>query len=260
LFDYTQLDLSLRGDVRSLVSSFQPEVIINTAAAVDVDWCEQNREQAWMSNVTAVEHLVEAARKTHARVVHVSTDYVFDGKGGPYAENDRPSPVNYYGRSKLAAENILLSSGVPFAIARVRLLFGNGTGIKAHFVRKVDDALRSGRPVYAAPDMGTNPTHAADAAAGIVAIVERRKEGIFHLSGADPCDRLTYARMVAEEFGLDATGIVEVKRHDLKLAAVRPAWTSFRLDKARQELAYEPMTLRMAVQRYKQDLLRIVMN
>lgn len=260
LFDYTQLDLSQRGDVKSLLSSFQPEVVVNTAAAVDVDWCELNREQAWLSNVTAVEHLVEAARKCGSRIVHVSTDYVFDGKNPPYDETDTPSPVNYYGKTKLAAENILLASDIPFAIARVSLLFGTGTAIKAHFPKKVVDALRHGNTVQAAPDMGTNPTHAADAAEGILAIVERNKSGIFHLSGADSCDRLSYARLIAEEFGFSSDGIREVYRGDLKLTAVRPAWTSFSIDKARKELGYTPMSLREAVKKYRQDLLRTVLN
>jgi len=94
LFDYNQLDVTNRSDVKSLISSFQPNVILNAAAATDVDWCESNRGEAWKVNVTAVENLAEASRKVGAQLIHVSTDYVFDGKNGPYDETARPNPLD----------------------------------------------------------------------------------------------------------------------------------------------------------------------
>jgi nucleoside-diphosphate-sugar epimerase len=92
LFDYTQLDITKKSDVKSLVSSFHPTTIINAAAAADVDWCEQHREDAWKINVVGVENLIEAARKVGARLIHISTDYIFDGTHGPYSEDDKPNP------------------------------------------------------------------------------------------------------------------------------------------------------------------------
>ncbi len=260
LFDYTQLDLTHRGDVRSLVSSFQPDVIINTVAAVDVDWCELNREEAWNTNVSTVEHLIEAGRRNNSHIIHVSTDYVFDGKNGPYTEEQKPGPVNYYGKTKLAAENLLLASDLPVTIARVSLLFGAGITIKPHYVSKVVRALRRGEPVLATKDIGTNPTLASDAAGAILTAMEGSHTGIFHVSGPDGINRLDYARMIAEVFDLPADGIKVVLGSDLKLPAVRPRWTGFSIAKAQRVLLYGPLPLRHALERYKQDLIHTVNN
>ncbi len=260
LFDYTQLDLTRRGDVRSLVSSFQPDVIINTVAAIDVDWCEQNRDDAWRANVTTVEHLIEAARKRSSHIIHVSTDYVFDGKNGPYNEQHKPSPVNYYGKTKLAAENLLLTSDLPVAIARVSLLFGAGVAVKPSFVSKVVAALRKGDPVYATRDIGTNPTLASDAASAILSIMHSAKTGVFHISGPEGVNRWDYAQMIARTFDLPSDGITDVKAGDLKLPAVRPRWTGFSIDKARKELTYAPLPVKDALEQYRRDLAHLVMN
>ena len=260
LFDYTQLDLSHRGDVRSLVASFQPDVIINTVAAIDVDWCELHRADAWQTNVTSVEHLIEAARKNAVHIVHVSTDYVFDGNNGPYSETHRPDPINYYGKTKLAAENLLLSSGLPVAIARVSHLFGAGIAVKPHFVSKVVHALRHGKPVFATRGIGTNPTMASDAARGILSIMHDMHRGIFHLSGPDGVNRFDYAHLVADVFDLPIEEIREVSAEDLNLPAQRPRWTCFSIDKARRELGFNPLHLRAAVEQYKRDLTHMVTN
>ncbi|HVN48819.1 MAG TPA: sugar nucleotide-binding protein, partial [Bacteroidota bacterium] len=134
LYDYTQLDITQRGDVKSLISSFQPDVILNAAAATNVDWCESNRELAWKINVTAVENLAEAARKVNAKLIHVSSDYVFDGKNGPYDEQAPVNPISYYGKTKLASENAVQSAGINYGIVRPVVLFGLGIGVKANFV------------------------------------------------------------------------------------------------------------------------------
>lgn len=260
LFDYTQLDLTHRGDVRSLVSSFQPDVIINTVAAIDVDWCEQNRDGAWKSNVSTVEHLIEAARKNRSHIIHVSTDYVFDGKNGPYSEEHRPSPVNYYGKTKLAAENLLLASELPITIARVSLLFGAGVALKPNFVSKVVSALRRRETVFATRDIGTNPTLASDAAKAILTVMEGAHRGIFHVSGPDGMNRLDYAHMIADIFGLQTETIREVAASDLYLPAVRPTWTGFSIEKARNVLSYDPLPVRAALQQYRQDLTHMVTN
>jgi dTDP-4-dehydrorhamnose reductase len=103
--DYLRVDITSKKDVRHVVESVQPEVIFNCAAMTNVDSCEAERELAWKINVTGVENLVESGRKGSTTIVHISTDYIFDGKTGPYAEDDRPSPISYYGKSKLASDD-----------------------------------------------------------------------------------------------------------------------------------------------------------
>lgn len=260
LFDYTQLDLTQRGDVRSLISSFQPDVVINTVAAVDVDWCELHHEQAWQANVATAEHLAEACRKADAHLIHYSTDYVFDGRQGPYDESARPHPVNYYGKTKLAAENALLSAAIRTSILRVSLLFGTGTGVKGNFGLKTVRLLREGSIVRATNDIGTNPTHIADAAAAAVACFERGSTGIYHVSGATFATRYEFARTLAEAFGYDIGLIQLVDAGDLRLPAVRPPSTGFRVDKMRNELGVQPMSLVDACRRFRNELLHLSTN
>ena len=125
-----------------------PDVIINCAAMTNVDACETERDMAWKINVGGVEHLVEAARRKGAMIVHVSSDYVFDGKSGPYTEDDRPEPLSYYGKSKLASENVLRTSGLPHFIARTMVLYGIAPGVKANFalwlIKSLEPARRCG--------------------------------------------------------------------------------------------------------------------
>ena len=255
LFDYTQLDLTHRGDVKSLVSSFQPDVVVNTVAAVDVDWCEENRDLAWQTNVATAEHLADACRKVGAQLIHYSTDYIFDGRQGPYDESARPNPVNYYGKAKLAAENALLSAGIRVAVMRVSLLFGTGTGVKGNFGLKTVRTLREGGIVRATNEMGTNPTHIADAAAAGMAAAERNATGIFHVGGATYATRYDFALTLADTFRYDPSLVHLVAAADLRLPAARPRSTGFVLTKAEQELGYRPMNLREACLRFRNELL-----
>ncbi len=255
LFDYTQLDLTHRSDVRSLISSFQPDVVINAVAAVDVDWCELHHDEAWQANAATAEHLAEACRKVDAHLIHYSTDYVFDGRQGPYDETARPSPVNYYGKTKLAAENALLAAGVRSSILRVSLLFGTGTGVKGNFGLKTVKLLREGSIVRATNDIGTNPTHVADAASAAVLCFERGTTGTYHISGATFATRYEFARTLAGVFGYDLGLVQLVDAADLRLPAVRPRSTGFRIEKAERDLDYRPMELADACRRLRNELL-----
>lgn len=129
-FGYVQLDASNLAAVKELVWNFAPEVIINAAAYTDVDGCEREKELSWKANVTAVENLVTASRLVGARVIHISTDYVFDGKAGPYDEIATPNPLSYYGKEKLASENAVRASGENWAIVRTMVVYGVAEKVK----------------------------------------------------------------------------------------------------------------------------------
>ena len=101
-----------------VVSKYKPDVIINTAAMTNVDQCETEQEECWKLNVTAVEHLIKASEKNNAFLLHLSTDFIFDGKDGPYTEEAKANPISYYGESKLAAEKLLLESKIKWSIAK----------------------------------------------------------------------------------------------------------------------------------------------
>jgi len=243
LFDYAQLDITKKGDVKSLISSFRPTVIMNAAAATNVDWCETHREQAWNINVVGVENLIDAAKRAGAKIIHVSTDYVFDGQGGPYAEDDRPNPISYYGKAKLAGENALRISGVPFAIVRAIVVFGYGINVKSNFALWVIENLRSGKTIRCVDDQISNPTHVNDLALGIVRIFDRRRDGLYHVCGSETVSRYEFASKIASVFRLDASLIQKIKSSDLQQDAPRPLVTGFITLKAETELGLRSMNI-----------------
>lgn len=126
IHEYHTLDITRKDDVKKIASEFIPDVIVNCAAFTNVDLCETERELSWKINVDGVKNLIIAARINNARVIHFSTDYVFDGKNGPYSEEDVPNPISFYGREKLASENALKTSDVNHTIIRTLVLYGTG--------------------------------------------------------------------------------------------------------------------------------------
>ncbi|HEY9117572.1 MAG TPA: sugar nucleotide-binding protein, partial [Roseivirga sp.] len=121
---FDQMDITNKAQVLEVVEKHQPEVIIHTAAMTNVDQCELEKEACWDQNVNAVSYLIEACAKNNCFLLHLSTDFIFDGEDGPYDENAKPNPISYYGDSKLAAEKLLENSTIDYAIARTVLVYG----------------------------------------------------------------------------------------------------------------------------------------
>jgi dTDP-4-dehydrorhamnose reductase len=254
LFDYTQLDITKKSDVKSLVSSFHPTTIINAAAAADVDWCELHREDAWKINVVGVENLIEAARKVGARLIHISTDYIFDGTHGPYSEDDKPNPISYYGKSKLASENAIRIAGIPYTIFRTIVLYGSGIGVRDNFPTWVVKNLRACRTIHCSEDQFSNPTHVNDLAFAAVKGFELNRDGIYHICGSERVSRFQFAVRTAELFGLDAGLIQRVKSSDLNQTAPRPLVTGFVTLKAQTELGMHPMDITQGLTLLKREV------
>ena len=254
LFDYTQLDITHKGDVKSLVSSFHPTVIINAAGATDVDWCELHREEAWKTNVVAVENLIEAARKVGARLIHVSTDYVFDGQHGPYTEEDIPNPISYYGKSKLASENAVRIGGIPHTIFRTILLYGFAGRTRDSFPSWVIRSLSSGQEIRCSEDQISNPTHVNDLAFAIIKAFELNRDGLYHVCGPERISRHDFAQRTAELFFLDASKIKRVKSADLQQVAARPLVTGFVTLKAQVEFGLKPIDIRQGLTLLKREM------
>ncbi|HEY6951789.1 MAG TPA: dTDP-4-dehydrorhamnose reductase [Bacteroidota bacterium] len=254
LFDYTQLDITHKGDVKSLISSFQPSVIINAAGATNVDWCETHREEAWNINVVGVENLVEASRKVGAKLIHVSTDYVFDGKNSPYAEDAQPHPINYYGKTKLAGENAMRAGGIPNAIVRTIVVYGTGIKVKNNFALWVINSLHAGKRIRCVDDQCGNPTHVSDLAQAILRIFETDRCGLYHVCGREQVSRYDFAILAADIFGLDRSLIERSKSQELAQTALRPLVTSFVTLKAESELGFRPMTIKDGLVLLKSEL------
>jgi dTDP-4-dehydrorhamnose reductase len=236
---YHQLDVTDRNAVRDVVLAVKPDVIVNCAAFVNVDEAEHDRERAWRTNVNAIEYLIEAARKADARIVQISSDYVFDGTKTPYAETATPNPLNYYGRTKLASENALKSSGVEYVILRTGLLFGVEEHHRKNFAMWVIQSLRTGAQIDAYIDLFGSPTLVDDAALATVRLAESRKQGIYHLAGPEMISRYDFAVRIATSFRFDASRIAAVP-FDPTQRAERPMKSSFVTLKAQTELGIRP--------------------
>ncbi len=244
--DYRPMDVTAPDAVEHTFDEFEPDVVVNCAALSDVAACDTDRNRAWATNARAVKRLARHCNDTRARLVQVSTDFVFNGNRGPYDETDRPDPVNYYGRTKLAAENHVREAGRDrWTIARTVLLYGTGTNLsRQNVVLWMINQLRQGKPLHVVTDQRRTPTYVPDLAEGLYRILDREATGIYHLSGPDPVSIYELAGAVADVFGLDPDLIHPVESDYFDDAVERPPHTSFTLDKARSELDYDPHSLR----------------
>ena len=239
--EYHSLDISDRDSVESLLRFTKPDVIINTAAMTQVDDCETQREACWKANVTAVENIVRCCNALHIHLVHVSTDFIFDGTHGPLDEQATPAPVNYYGESKLAGEKVIQASPISWAILRTVLVFGITRDMsRSNIVLWVKNSLEQNKTIQVVNDQWRTPTLAEDLAMGCYLAARKRAKGVYNISGKDFMSPYDIAVKTAEFFGLDKSLIKPTDSTKFVQPARRPLKTGFIIDKARTELGYEP--------------------
>ncbi len=199
------VDITDAAAVRDAVRTVQPAVVVHAAAYTDVDGCERDPARAEAVNADGAAHAAAAAHATGAYLVGVSTDFVFAGDGGaPYQEAAPTNPVSVYGRSKLAGEAAILAADPAFAVGRTAWLYG---GAGKHFPRTVLSMLRDRGAMEVVADEAGNPTWAADLSASLVALVDVRGSGLFHLVNAGRATRYELAREVAAVAGLDPSAV-----------------------------------------------------
>lgn len=248
-YTYHDIDLTDEIKINEFIHKIKPDIVINSAAMTNVDACEKEKESCWNTNVLAVRHLVDALEELRREegldphMIHISTDFVFDGLHGPYKETDKPRPLSYYADSKLASEHVVLNSKVKSAVVRTIIIYGVVDGNqRSNLVLWVKNALTNGQDINVITDQYRSPTLAEDLAEGTVAIAEKGATGIFHLSGPETYSIWKLAEMVADYWHLDKTLMKPITSADLKQPAKRPPVTGFILDKARYELDYNPRT------------------
>jgi dTDP-4-dehydrorhamnose reductase len=236
---YTQLDITNSQRLKSAIQSINPDWIFNAAAMTNVDGCETNPEACKAVNLTAVENMAALG----IPMVHISTDYVFNGESGPYQEDDQPDPISVYGRLKLLSEAPVLNANSRSLIVRTMLLWGRGANLRPSFVDFVKNELEAHRSVKIVTDQIGNPTLASDLAAGIWHLVGKGHSGIYHLSGSECVSRFEWARRIAHYYKLDNTLIHSVLTRDLNQAAPRPLKSGFLLGKFTQVAGFTPKSV-----------------
>jgi len=223
-YHYVDLDLCAANDVIKFLDEVKPETIIHGAAVTNVDGCETQRELAYDTNVGATATLARWCAIHDAKLIYVSTDYVFDGLGGaPYVESSALKPLGIYARSKAAGE-WAVQCFIPqrFVIARTAVPFGDISHVKKDFVRWLVGELKEKRPVSIVTDQCSNPTFAPDLAAMLLQLVDMEFCGIVHTAGDIGLSRFDFAKRCAEWFHLDQGLISPIATSDLKQSSPRP--------------------------------------
>ena len=253
-WQYHRVDITRNNELKPFYKQLSPDFVINAASFTNVDQCEVEKERCWQVNVKGVENLAMLARRNQAHVIHYSTDYVFDGKNGPYSEDDRPNPINYYGKAKLASENTLLKEDFPVTIIRTCVLYGIGKQVKTNFFLWVLKKLQQQEPFQVVTDQYNNPTLVEDLAMGTQLVLEQQMTGIFHMAGPEVVNRLQFARLIAEVFDHSADLIQETHTEALHQLAKRPVYGGLKIDLARVSLGYSPRPLKEALEYLKRKI------
>ena len=252
-FEYRVCELTDERAVQSAIVESKPEVIVHTASMTDVDACERDPEAAFASNVAATTHLGRAARTIHAHLMHVSTDYVFDGEDGPYREEDVPNPRGVYATTKHMAEQAVRVLAPSWAIARTAVVYGWPPAGRPNFGSWMVGALRQGQPVRLFEDQLVSPSLALSVASMLAELAERKLTGIWHTCGGSVVDRVTFGRELCRVFGFDPALCIPTKLSEAKLASPRPRRCGLRSEKVVAQLESKPLMLADALARFHDE-------
>jgi len=234
--DSVKMDITNCAEVLRAAVQTKPDSVVHVAAETNVDQCERNREEAWKINARGTKNVAMACSKIKAKLIYVSTDYVFDGKKGLYVESDEPNPVDYYGWTKLKGEEFVRENCQDYVIARTSVLYGWHPW-KISFALWVIKSLKCREPVSVADDHYNSPTLADNLAEVLLKMAKTNLNGIFHTAGSERISRYEFAVKIAQKFDLDANMIKPVRMSELKMwVARRPRDSSLCINKAQNQL------------------------
>ena len=247
--NYHTLDVTSKSEVINLFSKLQPEIVIHTAAMTQVDDCELNQEECKVANIEAVRNVVAGCLAINAHLVHLSTDFIFDGLEGPLTEDALPKPVNFYGETKLEAEKLIIESGISWAIVRTVLVYGVVPGLsRSNIILWVKESLENKKIINVVDDQWRTPTLAEDLAQGCWLIAKNKVTGVFNISGKDMLTPYDMAQLVADHFQLNNKYIKRANSATFSQPAKRPAKTGFVIDKAVNDLGYQPHSFKQGIE------------
>lgn len=252
---WKSMDITSKEEVVKVVEDYRPDVIIHTAAMTNVDQCEQDQEGCIKQNINATQYITEAAEKVNAFLLHLSTDFIFDGTKGPLTEDEVPNPISFYGHSKLEAEKIVMKSKVRWAIARTVLVFGIVKDMsRSNIILWVKKSLEDKKQINVVDDQWRTPTLAEDLAMGCYLIAKKEAEGVFNISGEEMLTPYDMAMATVDFFKLDPQYITRSDSTLFTQPAKRPPRTGFIIDKAKRELGYKPHSFKEGIALLKEQL------
>lgn len=249
-YTYVNCDLTNFKLLEQILMEQKPQAIINTAAMTNVDICEEEKEACDLINVTLVKKLAKLAANINSHIVHISTDFIFDGLEGYYKETDAPNPLSYYGVSKLKSEKALEEASIKYTILRTILVYGKVHDMnRNNIVLWVRKMLTDKKEITIVNDQFRTPTYVIDLAMACKLVIEKKEVGIFNVSSNTLLNIYQIAQQIAEVFNLDASLIKEISSKTLNQRANRPVKTGFNLEKTQR-------VLNLKVNSFKEDLKR----
>jgi dTDP-4-dehydrorhamnose reductase len=241
-------------DINKLVDTLKPDVLIHCAAISSPDACEVDRYSCSKLNVEVTSRLAAACRDYGTHLILLSTDFVFDGKKGGYAETDTPSPILYYGETKRDAEKAITDLNIGATIVRTSLVFGYEEHLpRPNIAVKIIEHLKNGKTYKVPFDQIRTPTFAEDLASALVSLSENRMGGIFHIAGGEIISVFDLSMRIANVFGFDESLLLATSTKELAEPALRPLNTSLDIQKAKSMLGYNPTPLTDSIQILKEQ-------
>ena len=247
-------DITEATEVSNLFSKLRPDIVIHTASETNVDRCETEKERAWKINVEGTRNIAEACRETGAKLVCISTDYVFDGEKGLYAEEDAPNPIDFYGLTKLEGEKQVMKRCKNYAVLRTSVLYGRHPW-KQDFATWVINKLKQNQEITVVDDHFNTPTLAENLAKMTLEVGARDLQGIFHTSGRERISRYEFARKIAQFFDLNSSLIKPIKMNELRAwIAKRPKDSSLNTKKIQEQLKTKPLDINEGLSKLKEEM------
>jgi len=259
-FTYFNVDLTNKKEISDLINKTNPQFIIHTAAMTNVDTCELNKEACDKINVEAVKYLVDLCELKDIHLIHLSTDFIFDGEKGYYKESDQPDPINYYGLSKLRSENIIKDSNIKYTILRTILVFGFTDELKNNIVLWVMNSLKNKQQINVVTDQLRMPTFVDDLVYACLYAADNGVEGVFNVSSNSLLSIYDMAIEIANTFQLDRSFINPIPTSLLKQPAKRPLKTGFDLSKSFLQLKLPSHSFLENLQVFKNQLANFKKN
>ena len=252
-----QLDKSNKKQTTSLLEKINPDVVVDCSALHNVDYCEKNQEETWKVNVEAPKYIAEKCKEISARMIYMSTDYVYDGTETKYNEKSQPNPLNYYGLSKLKGEQEIANLDIDYAICRTSLIFGwnpgevqgkkSSSGKTMNYVIWALNKLRNGEELTIVNDQYSTPTYADNLAESILKLANTNLHGIFHSAGKNCVNRFDFTLKIAEIFGINQNLILPTTSDKFTQVAKRPMRCCLDVSKAEKLLNMKFLTIEQAL-------------
>ena len=232
-WDIDEIDIQEEDSTVTQIENIRPDVVINLAAYTDVDGCESQEEKAFAVNAEGMRHVALGALRCHAKVVYLSTDYVFDGKKRePYLEDDPPHPLSVYGRSKLKGERYLRDIVEDAVVVRTQWLYGK---YGKNFVTSILRQGREKKVLSIVDDQVGSPTYTIDLSRAISVLIQRGLRGVFHVANSDRCTWYAFGQEILKLSGMGGVKVVPISSEELGRPAIRPSYSVLSTEKLKRE-------------------------